>query len=283
MAVRNLSQHEVTFTLAAADGYFTATGRFNMLPSTQVSTAAGTWIDLPSEVTVAAGGTAVIPFTITVPSNATPGDHPAGVAASVVSAARASGGSQVGVESRVGFRVITRVTGDLVPALVARDLTIAYEYSWNPFWPGTVTWSYEAENTGNTQLSFFDQYGAGEPVDRGDLFPGEVRQIEARQAGVWPLVLVLATVHVQPEPTGDIPRLNPIELRAPAWALPWPQLAALVILTAAVTVIVTVRRRHRRHLEQLLSDARAQGRRDVRGSVEVGSAHSPDPSEEATS
>src|ERR1044072_2939594 len=43
-AVQNLSTQEVTFRITAADGYFTATGRFNMLNSDQTSVAAGTWI-----------------------------------------------------------------------------------------------------------------------------------------------------------------------------------------------------------------------------------------------
>jgi hypothetical protein len=104
MVVTNHGAIEVEFQLSAADAYFTDTGRFNMLPSDAESVDAGTWIDLPESVVVPAGATEVVPFTITVPANATPGDHPAGVAASVMS----DGAGAIGVESRVGFRVMTR-------------------------------------------------------------------------------------------------------------------------------------------------------------------------------
>ncbi|MEX5637557.1 hypothetical protein [Parafrankia sp. FMc2] len=72
VAVRNLGRTPATFSITAADGYFTDTGRFNMLPSTRPSREAGTWVEAPDTVTVEAGESAVLPFTVTVPRNATP-------------------------------------------------------------------------------------------------------------------------------------------------------------------------------------------------------------------
>lgn len=115
-AVRNFSAIPVTFALSAADGYYSDNGRFTMLPSSEPSTLAGTWISLPDSVTVEPGGTTVVEFTTSVPDDALPGDHAAGIAASVLSAGTDSSGTGVGVESRVGFRITTRVTGELTPA-----------------------------------------------------------------------------------------------------------------------------------------------------------------------
>ena len=81
LAVRNFGDREVTFAITAADGYFTPTGRFNMLPSDATSVDAGTWISVDDQVTVAPGGTAALPFTVEVPDDATPGDHAARMAA----------------------------------------------------------------------------------------------------------------------------------------------------------------------------------------------------------
>ncbi len=132
LAVRNLSDRDVTFALTAADGYFTPTGRFNMLPGDKQSVAAGIWISMDKTVTVAAGGTAVVPFTVTVPDNATPGDHAAGIAASIYSQG-GSDGTQLGVESRVGFRVMTRVKGEVRPALSMKQppATLRRGTPWN--------------------------------------------------------------------------------------------------------------------------------------------------------
>ena len=147
MVVTNHGDAEVDFQLSAADGYFTDTGRFNMLPSDEESVAAGTWIDVPKSVTVPAGAAEIVPFTVTVPDKATPGDHAAGVAASI----RSTGEGTVGVESRVGFRVMTRVAGDLQPQL-ALSASGTYSGEVNPFSSGAVDVAYEVENTGNTLL-----------------------------------------------------------------------------------------------------------------------------------
>jgi len=116
LAVRNLSNEIVTFGLVAADGYFTDKGRFSMLPAGEESIDAGTWINVAESVTVEAGQTVVVPFSVTVPERAEPGDHAAGIAASIRSVQSAEG-TQLGVESRVGFRVMTRVAGELAPSL----------------------------------------------------------------------------------------------------------------------------------------------------------------------
>lgn len=128
LLVRNLSPDAQTFRLTAADGYFTDTGRFNMLTSDRQSVDAGTWIALPDSVVVASGADVVVPFTVTVPADATPGDHAAGVAAGI----RSGGGDQVGIESRVGFRVMTRVAGSLAPSAGAA-VDGSYDGTWNPF------------------------------------------------------------------------------------------------------------------------------------------------------
>src|SRR5699024_6994577 len=87
-----------TLRPTAADRSTTHTGRIGVLASDEDSTEAGSWIDTPVEVTVAAGASEVVPFTITEPDQAEPGDHPAGVAASVVARQSAEDGTAVGVE-----------------------------------------------------------------------------------------------------------------------------------------------------------------------------------------
>src|SRR5699024_2270596 len=78
---------------------------------------------------------------------------PAGVAASVVSRQSAEDGTAVGVESRMGVKVITRVTGELSPALEIGEVSTSYHGTWNPFRPGDVTATVELSNTGNTRLA----------------------------------------------------------------------------------------------------------------------------------
>lgn len=273
LAVRNFSDHQVDFGLAAADGVFNPNGRFNILPPDTKSTGAGTWIAIADSVTVPAGQTVVVPFTITVPPNAEPGDHAAGVAASIMSTSTGNSGASVGIESRVGFRVMTRVTGDLVPGAKTENLTTSYHPSWNPFAPGDLTVEFDVVNTGNTRLRVTGQATAGghtgafPPKDEPqELLVGDSRHFSVTIADVWPSVLVPVSTRVAPEVvvvSGVAPGLASISTATTAVAVPWPQ-AILLVGIALIVVAVLMQRRHsKRRLDRLLEGAREEARRDA--------------------
>ncbi len=273
LAVRNLSDREVTFSLTAADGYFTPTGRFNMLPGDKQSVAAGTWISMDKTVTVAAGGTAVVPFTVTVPDNATPGDHAAGIAASIYSQGGADG-TQLGVESRVGFRVMTRVKGEVKPAL-SMKATASYDTSWNPLEPGSADLTVDLENTGNVRLSVDPSTmmndarwpAAGTDEARTlELLPGDRRTVSIHVPQVWPLGMMTLPVTVSQgviAPDGATQALDPVRESVTLWAIPWPQLAVLVALLLLFAGLFRGRKRRKKELVRLVEEAREAGRREA--------------------
>lgn len=273
MAVVNLGESAVTFSLASADGYLTDSGRFTMLPSDEKSTESGTWITLPSTVTVEPGATAVVPFRVEAPKDATPGDHAAGVAASIRSEGT-SGGTAVGVESRVGFRVMVRVSGDVRPAL---EVGAVGEYltEWNPLDPGTVVVRYTLHNSGNVRL---ESSGAaewngrtfpGETAEHAtdtELLPGDERTVEVRLPGVWPLGLLSVPLSVERSvilPDGSRERIDPVSQTVSVWAVPWPQLLVLLAVGLVLGGTLIRRRGRRREVEKLVDAAREAGRRDA--------------------
>src|SRR5699024_12647223 len=77
-------------------------GAFDLLPSDVEPTDTGAWIDIEEEVALAAGESAVVPFTITVPEDALPGEHPGGVVAYLRTTARGEDGGAGGLDSRAG-------------------------------------------------------------------------------------------------------------------------------------------------------------------------------------
>ncbi|WP_404434620.1 DUF916 domain-containing protein [Microbacterium lacus] len=268
LLVRNLSPSTVTFHLSAADGYFTDTGRFNMLTSDQTSVDAGTWIDIQDTVEVPSGGDVIVPFTLTVPENATPGDHPAGIAAGI----RSGGDDQVGIESRIGFRVMTRVTGELAPSLVT-DVSGAYAGSWNPFDPGRLDVDYMVENRGNTRLSVEPQitvsalFGlvsftlAGESIV--EIAPGETRSETVSFPPAWPLFAYSAQVIAVAEPVTDelAPgAVAPVEATSLVVAMPWPQLVTLTIALLLLWLLWRDRRRREEMIETRIEQARQDER-----------------------
>ncbi|MBD7958795.1 hypothetical protein H9651_14225 [Microbacterium sp. Sa4CUA7] len=270
-AVRNLSAVPVTFRLTAADGYYTAKGRFDMLPSTEPSVDAGTWIELPPTVTVEPNATAVIPFTTTVPDDAIPGDHAAGIAASVLSSGTDGSGSEVGVESRVGFRLMTRVTGDILPAVSIVGAIADYQQSWNPFLPGAASVTFTVRNTGNTGIALEGAVAVGtgtagfpaEGQQQQQLLPGAEMSFAVPVTGVWPLLAVPTTVTLAPDAYdfgGAAVAMEPVSIDLMLWALPLPQLAVVVGSAFIVAALLWGRRRSARTLAAALAAAREEGR-----------------------
>ncbi|MET0353372.1 MAG: hypothetical protein ABW038_05400, partial [Plantibacter flavus] len=257
LALRNLGDARATFRLSAADAYFTETGRFNMLQAGEPSVDAGTWIALQPEIAVEAGATAVVPFTITVPDDATPGDHAAGVAASVLSSGTTADGTRVGVESRVGFRVMSRVSGEIAPALGIGDLTADYRGGWNPFEPGALSVSYAAENTGNIQLSVMEKLGDAETA-RGELLPGERRAIEVEPVAQWPFGPVTVEVELDASASPGAEGLAPTTASVVVWAVPWSQLVLAAGIVLLVVALLVGRRRSRLRVARLVEEARAE-------------------------
>ncbi|MDO8145629.1 MULTISPECIES: WxL protein peptidoglycan domain-containing protein [unclassified Isoptericola] len=266
VSVTNHSTAEVTFAMAANDGYLTANGSFDVRPSGSEPVDAGSWIEVPPSVTAGPGETVVVPLDIAVPARATPGDHPAGVTASVI-----TGDERVRVENRVGVRVDVRVPGAVEARLDATDLDVTYEPSWNPFAPGSASVRFDLVNDGNVRLAADPLVTAdawdgqrSTTAEGGEVLPGSSRAVEADVEQLWPLGPVRVRVAAQPsavEPTGDAADVvaEPVAAEITAWALPVPQLLLLTGLVLLLGAGVARRRRRKQELDRLLASARAEG------------------------
>ncbi|CAM5463574.1 hypothetical protein SAVIM338S_02999 [Streptomyces avidinii] len=121
LALDNTSDRERTITLRGADVYNMADGAFAVRPAEPAgesapagtATGAGGWISFGAGTTVKvpAHTRAVVPFTVTVPPDSPPGDHPAAVVA-----------TEAGHE--VGVRVHLRVGGPTLAALTVEDVSV---------------------------------------------------------------------------------------------------------------------------------------------------------------
>ncbi|MGW4116931.1 DUF916 domain-containing protein [Actinosynnema sp. NPDC004786] len=272
VAVTNHSPRPVTFAIDANDGYLTDKGLFDMRAADVTPTDGGSWIDVPETVTVAGGATAVVPVAVAVPDHATPGDHPAGVTASLDTLS-----GQVRVRNRVGVRFNLRVTGDLKAALAVTDVHATYEGSWNPFAAGTVTVRYAVTNDGNvraaadTGITTSSPFGSSTWTDGAaprarEVLPGGMRQFEARVPGQWPFGRIGATVSVTPgavDGAAAPPAAEPVTATVTTWALPIPQAVLSAVVVLVVLLLRVVRRRRRRRLETMLAEAKAAGRAEA--------------------
>lgn len=203
--ITNSSTQEREFAVYGADAFNTSTGGYDVLAAAEVSTDVGSWVSVEAPtVTIPALSTAVVPFTVTVPDAATPGDHPGGVVVSPVRLQEADNG--VVVDTRIAVRIAVRVAGEIDPALEVRGLTASFAGSWVPFGSAPATITYEVVNTGNVMVTGEPRIRVTGPfgvtlaeVDADEtrqVLPGDSFTVTTELPDVEPLVLNTAVVDV---------------------------------------------------------------------------------------
>jgi len=107
------------------------------------------WIDLPMpSVTIAAGSSADIPFTVSVPSNAEPGGHYAAILVGTQPAAPGEPGTLVNVSSYVSSLLLVQVGGNVVESGRIIEFSTSQELYQSP----QADFALRFENTGNTHV-----------------------------------------------------------------------------------------------------------------------------------
>ncbi|MGW2561442.1 COG1470 family protein [Streptomyces sp. NPDC001514] len=176
LSVTNRGAEPLTVRLRGAGADNAKNGEFAVRTS---RTGTGTWIVLASQqVTVPPRTRADVPFAVTVPASATPGDHPAAIVAT-------AGGREVGV------RVHVRVAGPTLAALTVEDVRVEGKRI-----------HYALVNRGNTVL-------APRLALRADGLTGELL---ARPARPLPLELLPGRRVELTEPWPDPPALDSVDI-----------------------------------------------------------------------
>jgi dihydroorotate dehydrogenase (fumarate) len=253
--VQNTGTLPQTYTVLGTDAFNDEEGKYALQPTGEPPTDIGAWVGFENgesriQFELQPGEARLLPFTVTVPENATPGDHAGGIAASVVSPS-----GQVQIDRRVGTRLYVRVSGDIRVGLSVSALSGEYSGDWwNPF-SGTVKMSYTVRNTGNIALASNVEIGLntwfGIPLDNraGDsipeLLPGGTRNYTSEAHGVAAWGYLNPWVTLSPFVEGNDPskRLvtEPTTRDAVVIAMPW--LLLLVLVLAALFLVIRRRRR----------------------------------------
>jgi hypothetical protein len=280
VAVTNHSKRPLTLRLYANDAFTTAGGGFDLHAANATPTDAGSWIK-PAQptVTLPASSRIVVPFTLTVPADATPGDHAAGLVASLADAGNDDAGKRVTVDHRVGARVYLRVTGPLRPALDVTDVQINTATSWNPLSLPRVTAAFTIKNTGNVRLTGRPSALIEGPFGLGartatttaipEILPGGSLRATIVLDAAPPLFHERLTVAVIPS-TADGRAIDPAPVRAATtltvWLTPWPQLTLLASIALLITTWLLTRRRRAHRMRAALAAAEQRGRTEARHS-----------------
>ncbi len=268
VGVSNLSTENLELAVYASDARTTAGGGFDLLPADQPATDVGSWVrfDQPS-VVVPPRARVDIPFRLQIPANATPGDHPGGIVASLRAPGDAEGG-RVAVDRRVGARIYLRVAGPLAPALQVDDTAVTYQGSLSPVAAGEAGIAYTVRNTGNVRLAgdvrlrVAGPFGVGARTTRlegiPELLPGAELQRTAT-VGAAPLGRISARVLVEGRDLRGDAGPAQADAAASTWAMPWVQLGLVVVLVAALVLRRRSRRRTRAAHQAAIDAARAEG------------------------
>ncbi|MFF5083580.1 WxL protein peptidoglycan domain-containing protein [Actinoplanes sp. NPDC000266] len=236
VGITNLTTKPLTFSVYGTDAYTTQDGSFALLAAAQKPTDVGSWIGLAaSKYTVPANTRLDVPFSVSVPANATPGDHAGGVVTSIAQETTGADGQKVLVDQRVASRVYLTVAGAVAPRLTIDNVRMEYSQSANPADGGSMTVRYLVRNAGNLRLSgtgsvkvtgpFGWKLAQTDAMDIPELLPGGSITITEKITGVQPTVRLAADVDVQPVYFAE--KLPPVARSTNVWAWPWALIAVI--------------------------------------------------------
>jgi hypothetical protein len=290
IAVMNRSLRTYTFEVYATDAINDADGDLTLLAPDKKPTDAGSWITLggraaSGRVTVKPRSYVVVPIEVRVPDNASPGDHVAGVVASL---AAVSNGQKVNVRlnQRVGARVFIRVAGPVHPGLAIDGLSVHHHNNWNPVGGGGATVTYRVRNTGNVNLGakqrvtvsgLLGKTASATPADLPLLLPGSSVAIRVPISGIAPEIFMTAKAELTPIiPAGGTDADVSAGLKdvysasTHFWAVPWVLLGIIGALAAGGVWFWRRRRRIERSSRRHTSGRNGRSRTAPSAKARVG-------------
>ncbi len=276
--VTNAGTTSLVVTVFAADAYNADNGDFALQPTGEKLTGAASWVKFGGKqqlkLTLKRGESRIVPFTVAVPANAAPGDHPAGVLASATTV------GQVTVDRRIANRMYVRVSGDLQPLLTISSFSGTYQSGLNPF-DGSITVAATITNSGNVALEgsstlstttwFGITVGQTVRVQQPEILPGNTSTVTFEVPGVPQVGYGMVRMLVQGGISGDAPDPGPlpvIERDAFVIAMPWLLLVAIVAGAGVWFLLLWRRKRDEQYAAEWIEQAEADA---AKKEQEVGS------------
>lgn len=253
LVISNHGSAALQLAVYAADGYTGAGGQLDLLTPAESSTGIGAWTRASAAtVTVAPNESTTVPFVVSVPATATPGDYVGGIVTSLGSSADQG----ISVDRRLGIRIGLRVSGALAPSLAIENPQVTWGGTWS-LGTGAATLSYTLHNTGNTTMGAQQSATIAGPfgwfaADAGDvapevqILPGETRDVQITVPGVAGMLALIGSATITPivvDASGSTTGLTPVTTQAIGFAVPWLLLIIALVVIAVVAAALWWRRR----------------------------------------
>ena len=274
-SVSNTGTTAQVMRVFATDAFNTDDGAYGLLDTDAPAVDAGSWVTFENgakfvDVPLEPGASKLVTFTLTVPADASPGDHAAGIVISVTSPQ-----GQIMVDRRVATRLYVRVPGDLQAALTIGSITSSYESQLNPL-DGTTTVTFTVRNSGNIALggnmivgvnTYFGINAA--PTVREELdemLPRSTRVVTVKVPGVAQLGYINPYVSLAPtiaENTTSPGPLAVVDRDTAALAMPW-WLLVLIVVGGGIYIFLRIRRRiDSKRADEWVAHMEAEARRKL--------------------
>lgn len=266
--VTNTGSSKIEVTLYAADAYNDENGDFALADGSEKKAGASVWVTFDGRpklgLTLKRGESKTVPFTVTIPADAGPGDHPAGVIASAVTS------GQVTVERRIANRMYVRVSGDLQPILTITSFSGVYHSGLNPL-DGSISVTATITNSGNVALEgattltastwFGAAIGRTSRAELPEILPGSTTTVNYEITGVPQVGFASVRMLLQGGISGDAPDPGPlpvIQRDLLIAAIPWAIVAVLLLGGVVWLVLWLRRRREDRYAREWMAHTEAE-------------------------
>jgi hypothetical protein len=281
-AVFNHGSEAVAFELYGTDATGTTSSNVLIfLPATATPVDIGSWVFFPRHVSrlsiiIPADRGEILPFTIAVPHNASPGDHVGAVMAQVSFQRTTKTGQVVTESQRIGAPIFLRVAGALHAGLAVESVSATFHGTLSPVADGSSTVAFTVHNTGNILLSGSQRVTVSGPFGSAiirlkslpTLLPGDSVRITGQSAAtLYPAGPFTADVRVGPAvPPGQPQLAKPmaqVSASASTFATPWGLILLIVVVAAIIVGVVQLTRFRRRRLQATIGAVADQVRRET--------------------
>lgn len=275
--VQNTGSTPLDLKVYSQDAYTDTQGLYNIKATNDVATDVGSWISFAGGkkqaiLQLKPGEDASVPFSLVVPSFASPGDH---LGAIVVSTIAAPSDGQIVLERRVATRLYARIRGPLSPLLSVSNISATYIPSFNPF-EGTIIEKFTVTNVGNVSLSakafasvagpFGIPLAANRTYNVEEVSPGAHRDFELSMVGVGQWVFLHPNVNLVTYVDKDAlnaGRLPVVSRDVIIWVFPTTFFIILVLVLIVALVIRGTVRNRQRQVKRWLAYTEAEARRNA--------------------
>jgi dihydroorotate dehydrogenase (fumarate) len=253
--VSNSGSTSSEVTVYATDAYNLENGDYALLDSNLPPQDVGTWVTFTDGSTrmvlsLAPGESRALPFSVTVPADASPGDHAGGL---IISSLTES--DQVKLDRRIATRLYLRVKGDVTALMTVSSISAEYLPSFNPF-AGTTNIAFTITNNGNVSLGanavavvkglFGIPLSGTVRLEIPEMLPGTSRSMVVPVEGVGQWIFLNPTIGIVGTIDDDAINPGPLptaERDVILFVAPW---ALLFILALAAAAFFFIRWRRKR-------------------------------------